>query len=29
MIKVNGIEGVCPDFNCDFVYVETDGLITD
>ena len=28
MIKVNGIEGVCPLFNCDFIYVETDSQIT-
>ena len=29
MIKVNGIEGVCPEFNCDYVYVDTTALITD
>ena len=28
MIKVNGIEGVCPDFNCDYVYVQSEGQIT-
>lgn len=28
MIKVNGIEGVCPYFNCDYVYVDTTALIT-
>jgi len=28
MIKVNGIDGVCPEFNCDYVYVDTTALIT-
>ena len=28
LIKVNGIEGVCPEFNCDYVYVDTASLIT-
>ena len=28
MVNVNGIEGVCPDFNCDYVYVDTNALIT-
>jgi hypothetical protein len=28
MIKVNGIEGVCPEFNCGYVYVDTASLIT-
>ena len=28
MIKVNGIEGVCPEFNCDYVYVQSEGQIT-
>ena len=28
LIKVNGIEGVCPELNCDYVYVETSALIT-
>ena len=28
MVKVNGIDGVCPEFNCDYVYVDTTALIT-
>jgi len=28
LIKVNGIDGVCPDFNCDYVYVDTTSIIT-
>ena len=28
MIKVNGVEGVCPTLNCDYVYVDTASLIT-
>lgn len=28
LISVNGIEGVCPEFNCDYVYVDTASLIT-
>ena len=27
-MKVNGIEGVCPDFNCDYVYISTTSLVT-
>lgn len=27
-ITINGIDGVCPDFNCDFTYINTDSLIT-
>ena len=28
MVKVNGIEGVCPSFNCDYTYVDSTSLIT-
>ena len=28
IISVNGIDGVCPDFNCDFLYIEPAGQIT-
>lgn len=28
MISVNGVDGVCPEFNCDYVYVDTDKQIT-
>ena len=28
MIEVNGIVGVCPEFNCDFLYIEPTGEIT-
>jgi hypothetical protein len=28
MVKVNGIEGVCPNFNCDYVYTTAVGEIT-
>ena len=28
MIKVNGIAGVCPEFNCDYVYVDATGVVT-
>jgi len=28
MIKVNGIDGVCPEFNCEYVYVGATGLVT-
>ena len=28
LIKVNGIEGVCPEFNCNYVYVDTASMIT-
>lgn len=28
LITVNGIDGVCPDHNCDFVYVEAPSVIT-
>lgn len=27
-ITINGIDGVCPGFNCDFTYINTDSLIT-
>ena len=23
-VKVNGIDGVCPEFNCDYTYIDTD-----
>lgn len=25
IISVNGIDGVCPEFNCDFLYIEPTG----
>ena len=25
---MNGIDGVCPEFNCDYTYINTDALIT-
>lgn len=28
LIKVNGIEGVCPTLNCDYVYVDSTGVVT-
>ena len=28
LVKVNGIDGVCPNFNCDYLYVEPAGEIT-
>lgn len=28
LLTVNGIEGVCPEFNCDYIYVSTSSLIT-
>jgi len=28
LIKVNGIEGVCPEFNCDYVYTQPTSEIT-
>lgn len=28
MVTVNGIAGVCPEFNCDYIYVESAGQIT-
>ena len=28
LISVNGIDGVCPEFNCDYAYFEPTGLIT-
>lgn len=28
MIKVNGLEGVCPEFNCDYLYTSAPSLIT-
>ena len=28
MISVNGIDGVCPEFNCDYTYINTTALIT-
>ena len=28
LVSVNGIDGVCPEFNCDFLYIEPAGLIT-
>ena len=27
MITVNGVEGVCPEFNCDYIYIDTDSEI--
>ena len=27
MISVNGVVGVCPDFNCDYLYIDTDSEI--
>ena len=27
-VKVNGLDGVCPEFNCDYVYVDPTSLIT-
>ena len=27
-ISVNGIDGVCPDFNCDYLYIDTDKFVT-
>ena len=27
MVTVNGIDGVCPEFNCDYIYIDTDKLI--
>lgn len=27
MVTVNGIDGVCPEFNCDYLYIDTDKLI--
>ena len=27
MISVNGVEGVCPEFNCDYIYIDTDSEI--
>ena len=28
LVTINGIDGVCPDFNCDFVYVDAPSEIT-
>ena len=28
LVTVNGIDGVCPEFNCDYVYFEPTGVIT-
>ena len=28
IISVNGIDGVCPEFNCDFLYIEPTGQVT-
>ena len=28
MIKVNGIDGVCPSFNCDYLYTSTSAVVT-
>ena len=27
MISVNGVDGVCPEFNCDYIYIDTDSEI--
>ena len=27
MISVNGVVGVCPEFNCDYLYIDTDSEI--
>jgi len=27
MVTVNGIDGVCPEFNCDYIYIDTDKAI--
>jgi hypothetical protein len=27
IISVNGIAGVCPDFNCDYLYIDTESEI--
>ena len=29
LITVNGIDGVCPDFNCDYIYIDTESIIQD
>lgn len=28
LVKINGIEGVCPDFNCDYVYTQPTSEVT-
>ena len=28
MISVNGIDGVCPELNCDYTYIATTAQIT-
>lgn len=28
LISVNGIDGVCPSFNCDYAYIESNATIT-
>lgn len=27
LVSVNGIDAVCPDFNCDYLYIDTDSVI--
>ena len=27
-VSVNGIDAVCPNFNCDYLYISTDKVIT-
>ena len=27
LVTVNGIDSVCPDFNCDYIYIDTDKQI--
>ena len=28
LVKVNGLEGICPEFNCDYLYIATVSEIT-